>query len=167
MYALRRVRLRPGEELRDDVEIALEPFLLGGPRYLPVPSLVEASLVIQRATTGDVFRLLFSAELYGPCMRCLRDAVAAVSVDAREYHAAGGSSDEELRSEYVVDDRLDLSQWARDAIALALPDRILCRLDCAGLCPVCGERLGDRPHDHGEAPADPRWTPLEALRGDG
>lgn len=166
-YALRRVRLRPGEELQDAVEIALEPFVLGGQRYLPVPSEVEASLAIQRATSGDVFRLRFVAQVHGPCMRCLRDAVQTISVDGREYHAADGSSDEELRSDYVVDDVLDLSQWARDAIAVALPDQILCRPGCAGLCPVCGQTLEGGPHDHGAAPPDPRWTPLEALRRDG
>lgn len=166
-YALRRVRLRPGEELRDAVEIGLEPFVLGGQRYLPVPAEVEAALAIQRATSGDVFRLGFTARLHGPCMRCLRDAVVTIPVDAREYHAADGASDAELRSDYVADDKLDLSQWARDAIAVALPDPILCRPGCAGLCPVCGEGLEDGPHDHGEAPPDPRWAPLEALRGDG
>ena len=33
---------------------------------------------------------------------------------------------------------LDLGAWARDALALALPDQVLCRPDCAGLCAVCG-----------------------------
>jgi uncharacterized protein len=59
---------------------------------------------------------------------------------------------------------LDLSAWARDAIALALPDKILCRADCAGLCPVCGKDLNVEPHAHEEAPADSRWAALEALR---
>ena len=41
---------------------------------------------------------------------------------------------------------LDLRAWARDALALALAgEQILCRADCAGLCPVCGENLNTRP----------------------
>ena len=40
-YPLRRLRLRPGEEQRDVVPIELEPFELGGQRYLPVPHEVE------------------------------------------------------------------------------------------------------------------------------
>ena len=44
---------------------------------------------------------------------------------------------------------LDVSQWAHDAVALALPDKILCRPDCAGLCPVCGRNLnGSRAYFH-------------------
>ena len=71
---------------------------------------------------------------------------------------------EELRSEYVVDDQLELSAWARDAIALALPDQILHAPDCAGLCPVCGKDLNVEPHTHADETPDPRWSALEELR---
>ena len=57
-----------------------------------------------------------------------------------------------------------MSEWARDAVALALPDKILCRPDCAGLCGVCGKNLNDEPHAHEEQHGDPRWAALEALR---
>ena len=106
----------------------------------------------------------FETRLHGPCMRCLRDAVVDVAVDAREYHATADDAPDELRSEYVVDEELQLSQWARDAIATALPDQIVCRQDCAGLCPVCGKDLNEEPHAHEEKVADPRWAALEALR---
>ena len=59
-------------------------------------------------------------------------------MDAREYHASDPAAGEELRSEYVADDQIELTAWARDTIALALPDQILHDPDCAGLCPVCG-----------------------------
>jgi len=36
-FNLRQVKLRSGEEYRDEVELELEPFELGGERYLPVP----------------------------------------------------------------------------------------------------------------------------------
>jgi uncharacterized protein len=166
-FSLRRLRLRSGDEWRDEIAVALEPFDLGGERYLPVPSEVSAGLEIQRATSGDVYRLGFQTRLHGPCMRCLKDAVVTIEVDACEYQASDAAADPELRTEYVVDDQLDLSQWARDAIALALPEQIVCRPDCAGLCPVCGRDLNDEPHEHDETVADPRWAALEALREDG
>ena len=49
------------------------------------------------------------------------------------------------------DGELDVGAWARDQLALALPDQILCRPDCAGLCPVCGKNLNVEPHEHEEA----------------
>ena len=144
--------------------MALQPYELGGERYLPVPGEVEAALEVQRATSGDVFRLVFDARLHGPCMRCLRDAVVNVSIDALEYQAAAEDAPDDLKTEYVVDGELQLSQWARDAIATALPVQILCRRGCAGLCPVCGKDLNDEPHVHEEQVVDPRWAALEALR---
>src|SRR5439155_6559204 len=86
-FNLRQVRLRSGEEFRDEVELEQEPFELGGERYIPVPEKVPAELVIQKASTGTVFELRFTARLHGPCYRCLGDAVLEVPIDAREYQA--------------------------------------------------------------------------------
>ena len=163
-FPLRRLRLRPGEEHRDAVQIELEPFELGGLRYLPVPHEVEAELTVGQATTGLDLRLAFDVRLHGPCMRCLADSFVDISVDAREYQANDPGEAPELTSEYVVDDQLELSTWARDAIALALPDQILHAPDCAGLCPVCGKDLNVEPHTHAEEQLDPRWSALEELR---
>jgi uncharacterized protein len=163
-FNLRNVKLRSGEEYVDEVEIELEPLTLGGQRYLPVPEKVAAELRITKATTGSVFQLAFHTRLHGPCFRCLTDTVLDLDISAREYQATNPDEDEELRSPYVEDDRLDLSSWARDAVVLALPDKILCRADCAGLCPVCGRDLNEEPHEHEEEAVDPRWQALESLR---
>ena len=163
-FNLRRVKLRSGQEHRDEVELELEPFELGGERYLPVPGTVPADLAITKATTGTVFELRFTTRLHGPCYRCLGDAVLEVPISAREYQATNPEGSDELRTPYLVDDNLDLVAWGRDAVALALPDKILCRADCAGLCPVCGKNLNDEPHTHEEASSDSRWAALEALR---
>ena len=164
-FSLRRIRLRSGEQHRDEHEVQLEPLEFGGERYLPVPDMVPAELTITRASTGTVFDLRFHVRLHGPCQRCLRDTVIDRHVSAREYHASSPDADEELRSPYVHDDKLDLSAWARDALALDLPAQILHDSDCAGLCPVCGKDLNDEPHTHEEERVDPRWAPLEELRG--
>lgn len=164
-FNLRQLRLRSGEQFRDEVEVQLSPLVLGGNEYLPVPSEVPAELTITRATTGSVYQLAFRARLHGPCFRCLRDTVVEESVDAREYQATNPGDDEELRSPYIADDTLDLSAWARDALALGLPDKILHAPDCAGLCAVCGKDLNEEPHTHDELAGDPRWAALDELRG--
>lgn len=162
--SLRRIRLRSGEEYRGEHEIALEPLELGGERYLPVPERVAAGLIVLQATTGKVFELHFRGRLHGPCQRCLADAVIEREIDVREYQASDPDASEELRSPYVRAEQLDLSAWARDSLALALPDQILCRADCAGLCAVCGRDLNLEPHEHAEEALDPRWSALEQLR---
>jgi uncharacterized protein len=164
-FDLRQAKLRPGEEYRDEQEIALSPFELGGQRYLPVPENVSAELVINRGTSGTTFELSFPVRLHGPCYRCLEDAVLDLSIHAREYQATSPGESDELRTPYVADNQLRLSDWARDAIAVELPEQILCREDCAGLCAVCGQNLNENPHEHQEEQGDPRWSALEELRG--
>ncbi len=161
---LRTVKLRPGEQFRDTKEVELDPLELGGERYVPVPENPEATLTITRASSGTLYELELDARLLGPCFRCLADAAVTTSVRAREYQAVSESDEEELRTPYVADDTLDVSQWARDAIALSLPDKILCRSDCAGLCPVCGRDQNREPHEHDDEAGDPRWARLEELR---
>ena len=163
-FSLRSIKLRAGEEYRDEKDVELEPLLLGGQRYLPVPARVQAEFAVARASTGTVFELRFVTRLHGPCYRCLTDAVVEQSISAREYQATNPSTSEELRTPYLLDDRLDLSRWARDALALALPDKILCRADCQGLCPVCGVDLNSEPHVHAVEEPDPRWAALAELR---
>jgi uncharacterized protein len=162
-FDLRRLKLRSGDEHRDELEVELSPLEFGGQRYLPVPDEVPAEFTVNRATTGTVFRLRFTARLHGPCYRCLGDAVLDLPIEVREYEANNPDSDE-LRTPYLADDRLDLSAWARDSVALALPEQILCRPDCAGLCPTCGKNLNDEPHEHEQEGGDSRWSALEALR---
>jgi uncharacterized protein len=129
-----------------------------------VPDKVPAELAITKASTGTVFQLSFQARLHGPCYRCLDDAVLDVPIAAREYQATNPEDSDELRMPYLQEDNLELAAWARDAIALALPDKILCRADCAGLCPVCGKDLNKEPHTHEEEVTDSRWSALESLR---
>ena len=119
---LRTIRLRSGEEWTDERAVALVPFELGGQCYLPVPETVATEVAVTRASTGTVFQLRFQARLHGPCYRCLADAVLDLSISAREYQATSPGESEELRTPYLANDRLDLSAWARDAVALALPD---------------------------------------------
>src|SRR5262249_52278593 len=162
-FDLRTLRLRSGDQARERVEIALEPLVLGGQTYEPQPNSVPAELTVTRASSGTVLELALEVSLAGPCFRCLQDAELALQLQLREYEATKPESDDE-RTEYLEDDRVDLSAWAHDAIALALPDKILCRDDCAGLCPVCGKDLNAEPHEHVEERADPRWAALELLR---
>jgi len=162
-FDLRKLRLRAGDQARERVEIELEPLRLAGQVYEPRPNPVAAELVVSRASSGTVLELAFAVSLHGPCFRCLEEAELALSLSLREYQATKPESEEE-RTEYIEDDRLDLSAWARDEIALALPEQILCRDDCLGLCPVCGKDLNVEPHEHVEEIVDPRWAALSELR---
>ena len=162
-FDLRTLRIRSGDQARENVEIELDSLVLGGQSYEPQPNPAPGVLTVTRASSGTVVELALDVSLEGPCFRCLQDAELALQLRLREYEATKPESDDE-RMEYLDDDRLDLSAWAHDAIALALPDKILCRADCAGLCPVCGKDLNTEPHEHAEERVDPRWEKLSELR---
>ena len=163
-FNLRTVRLQPGEQFRDVKEVELEPLELGGQRYVPIPEKPEAALTLTRMSSGLLMELEFAVRLVGPCMRCLADAAVPLEVKGREYQATSPGESDELTTPYVDQDKLDLSAWARDVVALALPDKILCREDCAGLCALCGRDLATDPHEHEEAESDPRWAKLAELK---
>ena len=162
--SLRSLRLRPGEERRERMDVALEPFVLGGVSYAVEPTPVACDVVVNEATGATVLELSAEAGLTGPCMRCLGPALVEVQIRAREVNSQSRGADPELRSEYVSDDDHDVEAWLRDLVALALPDQNLCRPVCAGLCGVCGKNLNDEPHEHEETALDPRWAALEDLR---
>lgn len=161
-FDLAKLNLSSGEGRRFTLGVVLDPFEFGGTEYAVEPARIDARLDVARMThDGYSLRLRFAAALIGPCMRCLEAAAPSVDVDAREIDQDGGG--EELRSPYVAGGELDLAQWARDAYALSLPDQVVCREDCAGLCPECGANLNDEPHAHERAP-DPRWAKLRELQ---
>jgi uncharacterized protein len=164
VFNIRTARLQSGDQFRGVKEVDLEPLELGGQRYVPIPESPEAALTLTRLSSGLMLELAFGVRLVGPCVRCLGDAGLDVAVDDRQYQATDPEDDEELRTPYLQDDRLDLSAWARDAVVLALPDQILCRADCAGLCPVCGRDLNVEPHEHEDEGGDDRWAKLAELR---
>ena len=163
-FDLGRLKRSSGEGRRLVLEVALDALQFGGETYAITPDVVEAVLDISRTThNGYALRLRFDASLRGPCRRCLEPAEPAIAVDSREGAQPGDV--EELRSPYVEDEVLDLHAWARDALALALPVQLLCRADCAGLCPICGADLNSAgpEHAHERAP-DPRWAKLGEIR---
>ena len=53
-----------------------------------------------------------------------------------------------------------------DALMLELPAQIVCREDCAGLCPDCGANLNEDPGHAHEREPDPRWDKLRELKLD-
>jgi uncharacterized protein len=162
---LSTLRLSPGEGKRIELPVELAPFELGGQTYVADPVAPKVRLEASRHSSGFAFKLNFSVHVDGPCMRCLEPAEHELEVEAREVDQIN-TEDPDLRSPYIEQDDLDIGRWAHDAVVLSLPDQILCRPDCLGLCPFCGEPLNDAdPADHEhEKPIDPRWSALKDLK---
>jgi uncharacterized protein len=169
-FDLGGLRMDSGEGRRFELAVPLGGFELGGEQYQTEPDLVPVVLDVSRTTAnGYALRLRLEVAVTGPCMRCLGEAAPTFAIDTREVSQPGGG--EELESPYVSElapVTLELRDWARDALALAIPPLLLCRPDCLGLCAICGADLNQAGPDHGhEPPPDPRWAKLSELRLDG
>jgi uncharacterized protein len=66
---------------------------------------------------------------------------------------------------YYQGDSLLLEDVLREQVLLSLPVRTLCKPDCKGLCPRCGQNRNSQPCHCDEGPSDPRWEALAGLRG--
>lgn len=141
-----------------------------GPADEALTSPLTMSLVVEMLLDGLVVRGQIDFETTLPCARCLADVVAEHARSVSEMYIDPDrlkAEDEEIDLGYelhVAEGFVDLEALVRDVIVDVLPVRVLCRPECAGLCPTCGIDLNTDECDHrGEDQVDPRWAALEKL----
>jgi uncharacterized protein len=153
----------------DGVAIAL-----GGDLVQAAPLAVRVR--VARTNRGVLVNGSAATALGDTCGRCLAPIIVPIEVAIDEEVLQSV----DLQSGLPVDrtaepealrlndhHELDLEVLVREAIVLAAPIAPVCRPGCAGLCAVCGRDLNAEPHDHGDAPIDPRLAKLAEFRADG
>src|SRR4051794_11819262 len=116
----------------------------------------------QLQATGDgeyLWRGHVHGVIRGECRRCLTDVLDEVDIDV---DAAVFSTDPDAADDpdfYPLPERairVDVTDVVREELALAAQtDLLLCREDCAGLCPKCGADLNAGPCECRTTPAEP------------
>lgn len=99
------------------------------------------------------------------CRRCLKDLALPVAAEfgalfSQEPDAADDPDAYPLPGDAVV---VDVTPVVREELMLAVPRYALCRPDCRGLCPRCGQDLNAGSCGCATQP-DPRWAALAALK---
>jgi uncharacterized protein len=86
----------------------------------------------------------------GECARCLAEVESELDLPVEERFRAQGltGSGEDGDIYRYSGTVLDISQAIRDNLVTALPQRLLCREGCRGLCPVCGANLNEQDCGH-------------------
>jgi uncharacterized protein len=121
------------------------------------------------------FRLVGSVEttLELPCSRCVEPFVLPVDAEFdlryQPHTANTGDGEREIEEDdlttaFYENDVIDLGQLMREQFYLSLPMKPLCRLDCRGLCPVCGTNLNRTVCECKRDWDDPRLAALKALQ---
>jgi uncharacterized protein len=140
--------------------------LIGVPAGAPL----ALELRLESVTEGVLVTGTVRGPLTGQCGRCLDQFFAEFGVELCELFAYPDSATEETTEEDEVrrldGDLLDVEPVVRDAVVLDLPWTPLCRPDCGGLCPTCGQRMDDLPAGHAHEQIDPRWAALAAFKQD-
>ena len=113
-------------------------------------------------------RLDVEAEYSALCDRCADDMRGSVKTSLERMVAEEGSVEDENRDDYFIacDGMLDLDLEIAEELMLAFPSQMLCRDDCRGVCPVCGQNFNYGECGCAAAAAeeiDPRWQALAKL----
>jgi uncharacterized protein len=159
---LRSLDVPSGAARAIDAAVPIDPLEIGGQPYVAVPGAPVLHVDLVRLATGWHFRLRGAVDVVGPCWRCLEPSRVAVALDTTEV-SIDGADDPEMISLFVHSDELAVAEWARDAVAEALPATILCTDDCAGLCPSCGTNLNEGLCTCVPEAVDTRWAALADL----
>jgi len=116
----------------------------------------------------------FAGSFRVPCARCVEPVETPLSADFdlifRPVGADAATGERSISAPeteigYYQNDSLLLEDVLREQVLLSLPVRMLCKPDCKGLCPRCGENRNTQACNCEEAQADPRWEALAGLRG--
>lgn len=104
---------------------------------------------LQATGDGEVYwRGALSGEAQGACRRCLVEVTIPVSAKVDVLFSADPDAADDP-SVYPLAPKathVDLRPVLREELVLAVPTYLLCRDDCAGLCPRCGADLNQGPH---------------------
>ncbi|HEV7701091.1 MAG TPA: DUF177 domain-containing protein [Pyrinomonadaceae bacterium] len=129
---------------------------------------------------GEMFRGANKTHLRGNitadvevnCTRCLAEIARPIDVSFEDVFVDVAEApkakdleleDADLDVEIVVENEIDLTDVVREQILLDLPDQVLCKEDCKGLCPQCGADRNLIDCSCEEDDIDPRWAALKKL----
>jgi uncharacterized protein len=150
---------RPGSTKDIDVVVAAEDFEFNDPRIDDVP--VHVRLHLEALSDGIAVTGVATAQWHGDCRRCLAPVRESADIEIDELYQLTVTDPDA----FPIDaDQLMLLPMVRENILVVVPQFLLCRPDCKGLCPQCGADLNEGECSC-EAPiADDRWAALEDLK---
>lgn len=147
------------------------------PMDFPEPELkrsepLAGTVYLLRTGSGVLMEARLAGYVSVQCSRCLTDVSWPVSLAITEefqptVDVVRGSyvAVEEEDAALLIDEHhvLNISEVVRQALLLETPLQALCREDCAGLCPTCGQDLNLGPCQCSQDATDARWEALAAL----
>ena len=106
------------------------------------------------------------------CDRCLEPAPVPLDADFSLVYrpVSEGYSDEkeidsgEAEMGFYEGDGVELNDVVREFVLLSLPMQRVCKEDCKGICPTCGQNQNLQECACARAQTDDRWAALKSLK---
>lgn len=137
---LKRLFERLGDRQDIDCVLPLEEFRAHGGCELMLTPLSVKGRIQNRA---GMVSLDYTCEFTVHCLcdRCLDEFDRSYSLSFEHILVRDESSFDDENTVLCDGCALDLGELAISDLLVELPTKVLCREDCAGLCPVCGKNL--------------------------
>jgi uncharacterized protein len=103
---------------------------------------------ITRTPQGLLVQCDFGGKKGEQCVRCLADFLQPLKTSFSELFAFDRRSVSESGLILPEDANIDLGPLVNEYLLIEVPISPICRPDCKGLCPVCGEDLNQRNCEH-------------------
>jgi uncharacterized protein len=123
----------------------------------------EGAAVIGRTPQGLIVQGEFTGEIRLQCVRCLSEITYQLKWGLTELYAFDKKSVTDSGLLLPDDAQIDLQPLLRDYALLEIPIKPICRPDCKGLCPVCGENLNETDCGHRPEESDSPFSALKNL----
>lgn len=110
---------------------------------------------------------IVSMTVLTPCSRCLEEVELLVAPEVRLTLTPSDkldSEEEDEEHETYAGEEVDLSDYIRSVVALAMPYKVICSEGCRGLCPECGINLNESGCSCEKERIDPRFAVLKNLK---
>ncbi len=121
---------------------------------------LRGSLRLSRNSRGILVQARLETHILTECARCLDLVFCPVDLEIEELYVYPPSPE----TMYCVEETgiLDLAPLLREEAILSIPMGVLCRPDCAGLCPQCGQNWNEGTCNCEQDDIDPRFAILRA-----
>jgi uncharacterized protein len=132
---------------------------------LPVNG-IRGRLTLLRTDDEILVRGILQVAIALECGRCLEQTTTILDIELDERFrpvSLGTDQDDDQVSMIDADNHLDLRPVLKDLVFISIPMHVVCRPDCLGLCPDCGQNLNEGPCDCRSDDIDPRLVALKAL----
>lgn len=124
---------------------------------------ISGSIKITRTAQGLLISVNLHATLPADCVRCLVNFNQPLKIEFSELYAFSKKSVPDVEFVLPEDGRIDLAPLVREYMLLDVPIKTLCKPDCKGLCPICGENQNESICEHDDEAIDPRLAKLKSL----